>query len=168
MRRIVLVISLTTLCLAPGIAAAKLPFFGLEVQPLRPDVDEPITITMTCYADAQHTRPRPSCFGERGVMAWVHPLDNDGELTRSDWLSVEGHGIPSGASRGTIRLAEPGIYDVLPLWRRWAYTHSEGFPDPIRVKVEAPWSVVPIGVAAAVGVAVVLLLVGTMKRRTVA
>ncbi len=77
MRRIVLPIALIALLL-PAVASAKLPFFGLEVDPLRPRIGEPITLTMTCFDDAGHTEPWSSCLGAGGVMAWVHPLDEDG------------------------------------------------------------------------------------------
>jgi hypothetical protein len=119
---------------APAIASAKLPFFGLDVRPLRPDVGEPITLTMTCYEDAGHTRPWSSCLGADGPMAWVHPLDDEGRLDRDDWIEVEGYAV-DGATRGRITLTEPGTYDILPLWRGWGTDHSPGFPDPVRIEV---------------------------------
>ena len=119
MRRAVLASTLLALLLESAIASAKLPFFGLEVDPFRPRVGEPITLTKTCYADLDHSRPEASCFGAGGRMAWVHPLDEEGKLDRDDWIDVEGHATSGGATRGRITLHEPGAYDVLPLWRTW-------------------------------------------------
>jgi hypothetical protein len=152
-------------CLGYGIASAKMPFFGLEVDPLGPAVGEPITLTMTCYPDQAHTRPLSSCFGAPpwDRMAWVHPLDDEGRLDRSDWIAVEGRAIPSGATHGTVTLNEPGSYDVLPLWRTWGPDHSDGFPDAIRIEVGEPRRIVPIAVAGVVGT---LLAVAAWRRRT--
>ena len=152
------------LVLSPGLAWAKLPFFGLDVDPTRPAVGDPVTITMTCYLDEHHTQARPSCFGDRGVMAWVHPLDDEGRLQRTDWIPVLGHGTSSGASRGRIRLDEPGSYDVLPLWRSWGPEHSPGFPDPIRIEVADHGRLVPIAVVT-LGVAVTGSVIVARRRR---
>jgi hypothetical protein len=166
MRRIALPAALLALLLAPGAASAKLPFFGLDVDPVRPDVGEPVAITMTCYEDMEHTRPRGACFGAPGVMAWVHPLDDEGELARDDWLSVEGHATTSGASRGTIVLTEPGVYGVIPLWRTWGPEHSEGFPGRVRIEVGRQRSLAtPIAVAAA-GLVALRLAIRRRGRRT--
>lgn len=105
-----------------GVASAKLPPFSFEATPTHPRVGEPITLTMRCFEDVAHTEPWPSCFGQGGRMAWVHPLDLEGTLTHSDWIAVEGHASASGATVGTIVLSEPGAYVVKPLWRGWGGT----------------------------------------------
>jgi hypothetical protein len=148
MRRVVLLTALTALFLAPAIVSAKLPFFGLEVDPLRPRVGEPVTLTMTCYADMDHTRPWSSCFGAGGRMAWVHPLDEEGKLDRGDWIAVEGHATSSGATRGWITLDEPGAYDVMPLWRTWDTEARDGFPGSIRIEVTQGRRIIPMALAA--------------------
>ncbi len=165
MRRVVLLTPLVALCLAPAIASAKLPFFGLEVATRNPDVGEPITLTMTCFGDQAHTRPWSTCFGTWDRMAWVHPLDDEGQLDRSDWIPVKGRATASGAARGTITLDEPGSYDVLPLWRTWRDRRdSDGFPGVIRIEVGRPLRIVPMTLAALgiVGTAFAL----TARRRT--
>jgi hypothetical protein len=131
-----LLAALLALFLAPAIASAKLPFFGLEVDPLHPRVGEPITLTMTCYDDMDHTQPWSACLGAGGKMAWVHPLDDEGRLDRDDWIAIEGHATSSDATRGHITLNEPGAYDVLPLWRTWGSDAGDGFPDVIRIEVK--------------------------------
>lgn len=73
MRRVVILMALMALFLAPAVARAKLPFFGLDVHPIPPGVREPITLTTTCHSDEDHTRPRSWCFGAGNTMAWVHP-----------------------------------------------------------------------------------------------
>jgi hypothetical protein len=148
MRRLVLPAALMALLLAPAFASAKLPFFGLEVNPLRPGVGEPITLTMTCYSDMDHTRPRSSCLGAGSRMAWVHPLDDEGRLDREDWIEVEGHAMSSGATRGRITLGEPGAYDVLPLWRTWGADARDGFPGSIRIEVTDGTRIAPVALAA--------------------
>lgn len=164
MRKALLVSTLVALFLAPAIASAKLPYFDLEVAPLHPSLGEPITLTMTCFDDAGHTEPWSSCLGAGGVMAWVHPLDEDGSLERTDWIRVEGHRAPSGASQGTITLTEPGSYDVLPLSRGWGSDQSPGFPDPIRIEVGNRGRLVPITLAA-LGAAAAGLVVAARRRR---
>lgn len=165
MRRLALLTSLVALCLAPSSATAKLPFMGLEVTPNRPRVGDQITVTLTCYEDADHTRARPSCFGDRGVMAWVHPLDDSGELDRTDWIPVLGHATLSGASRGRITLDEAGSYDVLPLWRTWWPEHSPGMPRVTRIEVGEAAGVIPVA-AVAVGLVGASLAVAAWRRRT--
>jgi hypothetical protein len=165
MRKVVFPTALTALLLAPAIASAKLPFFGLEVDPLRPGVGEPITLTMTCYSDMDHTRPWSSCMGAGSRMAWVHPLDDEGRLDRDDWIEVEGHAMPSGATRGRITLGEPGAYDVLPLWRTWGADARDGFPGAIQIEVTQGRRVNPMALAA-VGVAVTCLAVAGWRCRT--
>lgn len=161
---IILSATLLASVLVPAVASAKLPFFGLEVDPIRPDVGEPITLTMSCYEDMVHSRPRGSCLGTGGPMAWVHPLDDDGRLDRSDWIMVEGHATSSGATRGRINVDEAGSYDVLPLWRTWGPDHSDGFPSVIRLEVGRRGRTVPIAVAS-VGVVAFGLVVMLQRRR---
>lgn len=156
---------MVALCLSPGIASAKIPYFGLEVTPFRPSVREPITLTMRCFSDEGHTQPWTSCMGAGGIMAWVHPLDEQGELDRSDWIPVEGHETSTGATRGRITLTEPGPYDVLPLWRRWSDHHGAGFPDPIRIDVTQGRRIIPMALAV-FGVAGTCLAVVARRRRT--
>jgi hypothetical protein len=166
MRRIVLSTTLLMLLLTPAVASAKLPFFSLEAYPIRPDVGEPITLTMTCYEDMAHTRPWSACLGAGGRMAWVHPLDTEGELHRDDWIEVVGEATASGSTQGHVVLNEPGAYDVLPLWRGWGFDHSPGFPDPVRIEVDHG---APILSIAAVGAGVVgVWLAVAVKRRRVA
>jgi hypothetical protein len=154
MRKILLATASVALCLMPSLAFAKLPYFGLDVEPTRPGVGDPITITMTCYHDEDHSMPMSSCLGGEGVMAWVHPLDDVGELDRSDWIAVPGHPTSSGASSGRITLDEAGSYDVLPLWRNWSTWHIDGFPRVIRIEVtprarSVPWVIAAVGIAGA-------------------
>jgi hypothetical protein len=165
MRRVVLPTALMALLLAPAIAGAKLPFFGLDVDPIRPRVREPITLTMTCYSDEDHTRPWSSCLGAGSTMAWVHPLDEEGGLDRADWIAVEGHETSSGATRGRITLDEHGAYDILPLWRTWGADERDGFPGAIRIEVTRVGRINPMALAA-FGVAGTCLAVFAWRRRT--
>jgi hypothetical protein len=164
MRRFVLLVSLTALCLAPAIASAKLPYFGLNVDPLRPDVGEPITLAFTWFRDEAHTQPS-SCGGgtDRSRIAWIHPLDDDGQLDRTDWLPVMGR-CTAAAIRARIVLEEPGVYDVLPLWRSWPADAGDGFADVTRIEVRRPRRVAP-AILAATGVAGTSLAVAAWKRR---
>lgn len=164
MRRIILSATLLVIALVPAVASAKLPFFGLEVHPIRSDVGEPITLTMSCYEDMAHTRPRGSCLGSGGRMAWVHPLDHEGRLDRDDWIMVEGHATSSGATRGRITLDEAGAYDVVPLWRTWGPEAGDGFPGVIRIEVGRRGRTVPIAVAS-VGLVAFGLVVLSRRRR---
>jgi hypothetical protein len=162
MRRLALVTSLLALSLAPAIATAKLPFFGMEVDPRLPDVGEPITLTMTCFDDAGHSVPTGSCLGAGGTMAWIHPLDEHGEFDRDDWIEVVGHATAGGSTRAKVVLTEPGGYDVLPLYRGWGYEHGRGFPRPIRLEVGRRGHPVTLAVAM-LGVAAAGLV--TVRRR---
>jgi hypothetical protein len=166
MRKIVLSSALVALCLAPGIAWAKMFPFGLEVDPLRPAVGQQVTLTMTCYRDQAHTRQTKSCFGASpwDRMAWIHPLDDEGQLDRTDWIAVEGHATRSGATRGAITLDEPGSYDVLPLWRTWGPDHSPGSPDVIRIEVGASPRIAPLAVAT-FGILGTIIAVASWRRR---
>ena len=145
MRRSVLLLVLALPVLFGGVASAKLPPFSFRATPAHPRAGEDITLTMQCFEDVAHTQPWPSCFGQgRGQMAWVHPLDLEGSLERSDWIAVEGHASASGATVGTIVLSEPGAYVVRPLWRGWGgpmdapYEMGRGYPNPIRLEVVEP------------------------------
>lgn len=165
MRKIALLASLIALSRAPPIASAKLPFFGLEVSPLHPDVGEPITLTMTCFDDQAHTRLVSTCFGTWDRMAWVHPLDDEGRLDRRDWILVEGRPTSHGATRGSIALAEPGAYDVLPLWRTWEdRPEGGGFPGVTRIEVGEPAQIDPVA-AVAIALAGTSLAVAVRRRR---
>ena len=164
MRRIVLASLVLVAVTVPITASAKLPFFGLEVTPTHADVDEPITITMTCYDDAAHTLASSGCFGAGDSMAWVHPLDTDGDLDRGDWLAVVGRAMPNGTVRGHVVLAEPGAYDVLPLWRGWGYDHGPGFADPLRIEVGSRAPIVPLAVAG-IGAGGISIAVAVRQRR---
>jgi hypothetical protein len=166
MRRVTVAAAFALVVLASAIASAKIPYFGLDVRPQRPEVGEPITLTMTCYENADHTRPWSSCLGAGGVMAWVHPLDREGALGLDDWIPVQGHATAGGATRGRITIDEAGAYDVLPIWRRWRYEHSRGFPDPIRIEVEGLGPVFPI-VVAWVGVMATGIVVSKRRRAVV-
>jgi hypothetical protein len=165
MRKVVLLpLALMALLLAPA-ASAKLPFFGLDVHPLRPRIGEPITLTMTCYDDIDHTRPWSSCMGAGSRMAWVHPLDDEGTLARDDWIEIVGRATSSGATRGRITLQEPGAYDVLPLWRTWSAEARYGFPGTIRVEVMDGTRITPLALGA-FGVVGICLAVAAWWRRT--
>ncbi len=166
MRRIILSATLLAIVLVPAVAAAKLPFFGLDVDPLRPDVGEPITLTMSCFEDMAHTQPWGSCLGAGGRMAWVHPLDDEGRLDRDDWIKVEGLSTSNGATRGRITLGEAGAYDVLPLWRTWGPGAGDGFPGVIRIEVGRRGRIVPIAVAS-VGIVAFGLVVMSRRRRAI-
>jgi hypothetical protein len=168
MRRLLLPKVLMALFLAPAIASAKLPFYGLDVNPIRPRVGEPITLTMTCYHDEDHTQPMPACMGTGswGRMAWVHPLDEEGRLDQSDWIAVEGHATSSGATRGRITLDEPGAYDVMPPWRTWGTEAHDGFPGSIRIEVTDGERITSVALAA-FGVAGTCLAVAAWRRRTI-
>jgi hypothetical protein len=165
MRKVVLLpLALMALLLAPA-ASAKLPFFGLDVHPLRPRIGEPITLTMTCYDDIDHTRPWSSCMGAGSRMAWVHPLDDEGTLARDDWIEIVGRATSSGATRGRITLQEPDAYDVLPLWRTWSAEARYGFPGTIRVEVMDGTRITPLTLGA-FGVVGICLAVAAWWRRT--
>lgn len=167
MRRFVLSSALVAICLVPGIAWAKMFPFGLEVVPLRPVIGEPITLTMTCYRDQAHTRPTSPCYGAppSDRMAWVHPLDDEGQLDRTDWIAVKGHATRSGATRGTITLAESGAYDVLPLWRTWSdRSGGSGFPGVIRIEVGARPRIAPMAFAA-FGILGTIIAIAARRRR---
>jgi hypothetical protein len=151
--------------LAPALASAKLPYFGFEVAPLHPDVGERITFTMTCYDDAAHSEPSSSCFGSGDHMAWVHPLDTEGELDRSDRIPVTGHRTSNRIDRGHITIDEAGAYDVLPLWRTWEPRQGGEFPSVIRMEVGGDAPFVPIA-AAAIGIVGVSLAARSWRRRT--
>jgi hypothetical protein len=167
MRRFLLSSALVALCLAPGIAWGKMFPFGLEVDPLRPAVGEPITLTMTCYRDLAHTRPLSPCYGAPpwDQMAWIHPLDDEGQLDRTDWIAVEGRTTRSGATLGTITLTESGAYDVLPLRRTWRdRADGGGSPGVIRIEVGARPRVAPMAVAA-VGILGTIIAIAYRRRR---
>jgi hypothetical protein len=154
MRRTLLAPLALAAVLAPAAASAKLPYFGLDVAPIHPRVGEPITITMTCYHDEARTIRSSSCFGAGESMAWIHPLDREGELDRRDWIPVKGHSTASGVIRGRIALQEPGAYDVRPLWRTWSGGPRTGFPGVIRIEVTQhgstiPWVLAGMGTAGA-------------------
>lgn len=144
-RPAVIVLVLALPVLFGGVARAKLPPFSFEATPDHVHVGQPITLTMQCFDEIAHTEPWPSCFGQGGGrMAWVHPLDVEGDLDRSDWIAVEGRATASGATVGTIVLSEPGPYVVRPLWRGWGgplddpHHIGRGFPNPVRLEVIEP------------------------------
>jgi hypothetical protein len=165
MRKVFLALVVTGLMALPAVASAKLPYFGFEVSPLQPRVAEPITLSIECFDDAQHTKPISACLGATGTMAWVHPLDDEGHLDRQDWIPVEGHRAASGETRGRIVLDEPGSYLLAPLWRDWGRDHSEGFPSAIRIEVAPQPSFPVLGASGAVSLAAVLVTVAVRRRR---
>lgn len=164
---VVLLAWLVPLVLAE-VASAKLPPFSFEATPASPRVGQPITLTMRCFEDVEHTRPWPACFGHQGTMAWVHPLDDQGALDRRDWIAVEGRATSSGATRGTVVLSEPGPYLIAPLWRSWAGGgHAPGFPDAIRLVVvgDAPPSSTASMLVSTAALTAPALLLGLMLAR---
>jgi hypothetical protein len=175
MRRSVFVIVCAAMLSVGSSASAKLPPFSFVAEPTAVRAGEPITLTMRCFEDTEHTRPWPSCFGVRDTMAWVHPLDDEGSLTSDDWIAVRGHATDSGATQGRLVLAEPGRYRVTPLWKTWRGDgltrtwrpgpRDAGFPDPIILQVTGDQSVAPLGIAMGGGAAVVAVLATIAIRR---
>jgi hypothetical protein len=132
MRKMLVVLAWLLPLVLVDAASAKLPPFIFEATPTSPRVGEPIMLTLRCFEDVDHTRPWPACFGDQATMAWVHPLDNEGALDRHDWIAIEGRATPSGATRGTVVLSEPGPYLITPLWRSWAGEESTLRASPTR------------------------------------
>lgn len=157
-RRAVVLVAVLLAVAVPQPAAAKLPFFSLEMAPQKPAVGQRIVITMRCWDDPEHTGAWSSCLGAGGTMAWVHPLDSEGELDRHDWIVVSGLEAPSGATVGRLTLSEPGPYLLTPLWRDWR-RGGRGFPDAIRFEVadRSPRTPIPAVVASVIVLGVVLL-----------
>ncbi len=163
MRKLVVLCAVTIAVAIPQPAAAKLPFFSLEMAPNSPRVGQPIVVTMRCWEDVAQSRPWTSCLGAEGTMAWIHPLDSSGDLNRHDWIAIDGDETASGGTEGRIALGEPGPYLLTPLWRDWR-NGGRGFGRAIRFDVDSDQSPLP-AVAIAAGSAVVLGMAGWILRR---
>ena len=86
-------------------------------------------------------------------------------LDRDDRIEVVGHATAGGSTRAEVVLPEPGGYDVLPLYRRWGYDQSPGFPHPIRIEVGGPPRPVPMALAA-LGIVGAVAAIGWRRRAT--
>ena len=163
MRKGLLVLAVVLFAAGPRPAAAKLPFMSLTISPQDPHVGERIVVTLRCWGDQQHTHPWTSCLGEGGTLAWIHPLDSEGDLDRHDWLRMVGHNTMSGAARGIVILGEPGPYFLRPLWKFWRRSHP-GFPGPIRFDVHDSPSPTPLIVVTATAFALGLAILARRRR----
>jgi len=131
----------------PRPATAKLPYFSMKIAPADPAVGARVVVTMRCWEDERHTRPWTDCMGAGSTMAWLHPLDLEGDLDRRDWIPVRGHRAQSGATRGSFTVLEPGLYVLRPLWKSWR-AGGHGFARPVQFLVPHPPFLASIGSAA--------------------
>jgi hypothetical protein len=165
-RKAILALAVAVAVAAPQPAAAKLPYMSVAISPSDPAVGQRIVVTLRCFGDQEHTQQWRSCLGDGATLAWIHPLDSEGDLDRHDWLRVVGHNTPSGATRGFVTLDEPGPYVVRPLWKFWRRS-SPGFPHPIRFEVHRQTSPVPVVALTITAVGLGVAILSRRRRRRV-
>lgn len=149
-------------------AAAKMPYFSVELDPAQPAADEPIIVTVRTWADAEHSQPYGFTYEET--------------LTEVVEFQRRGAGEGPALIPVPLRMVEPDLFRAevtLPAgeWRLVAFPHGRGalesdygpgYPAPLEVVVRqdagfAGW-IVPVStglLAAAVGGAL------AMRRRRV-
>lgn len=147
-------------------AAAKMPYFSVELDPAQPAAGEPITVTVRTWADAEHSQP--DGFTYEGTLTEVVEFQRRGAGT--------GVLVPV-----PLRMVEPNLFrgDVtLPVgeWRLWAFPHGRGadsdfgpgYPSPIDVVVRqeaGPGGLeVPATLGGALAAAVAVVIAFRLRR----
>lgn len=131
--------------LTAGIAAAKFPYFSVELDPPSPGAGEPVTITVRLWEDAEHTKP----------ATW-YPMEGPVE----DLIEFHGDAgrmpvtlTPAGVAeyRAEVVLSEGDWQLVAFLYGRGALdVPAEGYPSSLTVSVASPRAdVAAMGLAAA-------------------
>ena len=145
------------LLVAVGPAAAKVPFFSVEVSPPNPADGDVVRVTVLMWDDASHTQP----------ATWSEPAI-DGLLEfRGDVGSVPItlHRLDDARYRAEVTLAA-GSWRLVafPLGVARTSDADEGYPTPVRVMVSERWD---LSVSAATAVAGALGILGLLVGRRV-
>jgi hypothetical protein len=142
--------------LAVGPAAAKMPYFSVEVSPPHPVDGDVILVTVAMWDDADHTQP----------ATWSEPeipglLEFRGEAGR---IPITLHRL-DGASYGAEVALPAGSWRLVAFPMGVAIS-GEGDPTPVRVTVSERFDFSPgaaIGVAGALCI-LALLVAGQVRR----
>lgn len=150
-------------------AAAKMPYFSVELNPAQPAPGEPIIVTLRTWADAEHSQP--------------YGFTYDGTLT--DVLEFQRRDPATGVPDLVpvpLRMVQPDLFRgevTLPVgeWRLWAFPHGRGaegdfgpgYPSPIHVVVgqdagAGGWAA-PVALGGALTAAVAIVAVAIRARR---
>lgn len=151
-------------------AAAKMPYFSVELDPAQPAAGELITVTVRTWADAEHSQQ----YG----FTYEGPLTEVVEFQRRG----EGTGVPALVPV-PLRMVEADLFRgavTLPVgeWRLWAFPHGRGadsdygpgYPSPIDVVVRQDagfggWAV-PVTLGGALAAAVVVVIAFATRWQT--
>lgn len=130
-------------------AAAKMPYFSVEVDPARPNAGEPITVTVRFWDDAEHTQP--ATWGPQGriddLLAFV-PADG----TSREWVFVPLQSVDTTTMRGTVTLPSDGKWTLTPWPRAPEQPAVPGYPAPLTVDVRPTFDPAPAATLGVLGV----------------
>ena len=155
-----LILGLTAAVLvAVGPAAAKVPFFSVEVSPPDPTDGDVVLVTVLMWDDASHTQP----------ATWSEPAIEGLLEFRGDAGSVPItlHRLDDATYRAEVTLAA-GSWRLVafPIGVARTAVSGEGYPTTVRVTVSERWDLSAAAVMAVAGaLGIVGLLVGRQVRR---
>lgn len=152
-RRFAVAVGLATILTALGVApaAAKMPFFSVEITPSEPVVGQTVVIAVRTWEDPDHTIPAPFGVPDLHGLLILRSADR-GAFP----VGIPLHAEQEGHFRGTIVAPAAGEWMLVPFPAQDpARERLPGYPDPIALTVQAdgvlPGATVGIaGIAAAV------------------
>jgi hypothetical protein len=163
-RRLPAAFALAMALLAVGAApaAAKFPYFSVELTPPAPSAGEPVTVVVRLWNDPDHTIPAdwaPPDEVMDDMLAFLREGEKVGvELTRA----------ADGSYRGTVTLPA-GALTMVPFPERAGRGEPiPGFQAPIALTVMAPSPSIlpPVVVAGGAGIAALAVVVGRRRQRS--
>jgi hypothetical protein len=143
MRRSVLLCLVVAVLWAPGVAAAKMPFYSIEFES-DVSVDEPVTVTVRLWSNKQHT-VRAEFHGPGVLEDFVRafPLDAEGARIKDDQVRATVRRIAPAVYRGSMTFPDARTWVVCPL--RCEGSVPAGYPAPFKIHPTTP--VDPMGIA---------------------
>ncbi|HTE64860.1 MAG TPA: hypothetical protein VK736_01210 [Candidatus Binatia bacterium] len=164
MRRLTAAFATAAACLAFGVgpAAAKVPYFSVELTPPAPSAGEPVTIVVRLWNDPAHTNPADWAPPEE-VMDDMVSFRSEDAMVRVDLAQAE-----DGSYRGTVTLPA-GSWTMVPFPDGVELGEPiPGFQAPIALTVTAASpSMLPLVVGAtAAAIAAIAVFLGRRRRRS--
>lgn len=132
--------------LAVGPAAAKVPYFSVEVSPSDPVEGDAVVVVLRMWDDAAHTRP-PTWTDEFEVELGLLEFRGDSGI-----VPVTFQRFDEGAYRAEVTLGA-GTWQVVPFpqWGGDMIASSEGYSAPASVTVRERTDLTALAVVAAAG-----------------
>lgn len=148
-------------------AAAKMPYFSVEIAPPEPVAGQPVVITVRTWADVAHTVHVPFGAPDLHGLLVIRPTNGT-----SSSIGVPLHARGSGEFQGTVVVPTAGDWTLVAFPDRSSRSWEimPGYPDTIAFSVRAETDVVSLilaipGIAGVIGVVVFVALRGKLLVR---